>query len=138
MHSLSDFPALGSAAAALPVRSNAMAWSRTVAEAAALPDPGEAKPAAPRAAASTAVSRVAAATADRHARLAAIGTRCYDDGPLDYDGPEEGGYDEEGFGSSGTPVVPPGDEDDEYEEATGGELNANIAQIRRAGDHSDW
>jgi hypothetical protein len=133
MHSLSEFPALGTAAA-LPVRSNAMTWSRTVAEAAALPDPVTVS-AAPRAA-STVVSRDT--TADRHARLAAIGTRCYDDGPVDYDGPEEGGYNDEGFGPSGTPVVPPGDEDDEYEEATSGELNANIAQVRRAGDHSDW
>ncbi len=109
-----------------------MTWSRTVAEAAALPDPGEAKPAAAPRAASTAVSwdAAAAATAARRAHLAAIGTRCYDDGPVDYDGPEEGGYDDEGFGS--------GEEDNEYEEATGGELNANIAQVRRAGDHSDW
>jgi hypothetical protein len=63
--------------------------------------------------------------AEHRARLAAIGTRCFDDGPTDYDGPEEE-YD--GF------------EGEEYtgEDDGGTELNAELLNDRRAGDHSDW
>jgi hypothetical protein len=47
--------------------------------------------------------------------LSAIGTRCYDDGPEDYDGPEEG--------------------EEEEEES---EFNANLTSDRRRGDKGVW
>ena len=47
--------------------------------------------------------------------LSAIGTRCYDDGPEDYDGPEEG-----------------------EEEGEEGEFNANLTSDRRRGDKGVW
>ena len=66
-------------------------------------------------------------------RLANIGTRCFDDGPMDYTGPEEfddddgaGSYREEAHRVD-TPTAP-----------NDGELNANLAVSRRAGDKSDW
>jgi len=46
--------------------------------------------------------------------LSAIGTRCYDDGPEDYDGPEEG------------------------EEGEESEFNANLTSDRRRGDKGVW
>ena len=45
--------------------------------------------------------------------LSAIGTRCYDDGPEDYDGPEEGEEEEN-------------------------EFNANLTSDRRRGDKGVW
>jgi len=48
--------------------------------------------------------------------LSAIGTRCYDDGPEDYDGPEE-------------------DEEEGEEES---EFNANLTSDRRRGDKGVW
>jgi hypothetical protein len=59
-------------------------------------------------------------------RLAMIGTRCFDDGPADYDGPEE---DDDGAGSYC--------EERAYD-VEGDEFNAELAVSRRAGDNSDW
>ena len=109
-----------------------MSWSRTVAEAAARPDPAEVV--TPRAAtATTTVSwdAAAAVTRARHARLAAIGTFT-----SDHEEETSGGYDhEDGFEEdAATPAADHAEDEDD----AAYELNANIAQVRRAGDHSDW
>jgi hypothetical protein len=58
-----------------------------------------------------AVSAVGGAGGGR--ALSAIGTRCFDDGPEDYDGPEEG-------------------------EEEGEEFNAHLTSDRRRGDKGVW
>jgi hypothetical protein len=75
-------------------------------------------------------------------RLTHIGTRCFDDGPEDYNGPEENDY-ADGYGAddldegrTGTPVV--AGEPQEGTEEGADEHNADLARVRRAGDHTDW
>jgi hypothetical protein len=136
--SMSDFPTLGSASSAPVARATAptTTWSSL----AATRPVEEVTTAATATAGPTdeidatlsflrnrrkAPTHSATAAPSRTSRLAAIGTRCFDDGPTDYDGPEE---DDDGAGSYHVP---------EEGESTG-ELNADLAVTRRAGDKSDW
>ncbi len=64
--------------------------------------------------------------ADR-SRLSRIGNRCFDDGPEDYDGPEEDELFEDG---EGMPAYEMGSAEAEF--------NAHLAVVRRSGDKSDW
>lgn len=142
--SMTDFPTLGGAAAPRPMRKTTTAaapattWSQTIASATA-PAPSLRTPATDDLDSNLSFLRsrlpaaapVAAAT-QRRSRLANIGSRCFDDGPTDYTGPEEFD-DDDGAGSyheverrAGTPV------------AEEGEFNADLAVSRRAGDKSDW
>jgi hypothetical protein len=78
--------------------------------------------------------RLAAAEAERlrHARLAAIGTRCHDDGPEDYDGPEEN---DEDYVPAGTGTT------DDWADAAGGYEDGSgdsFSATRRRGDHGVW
>jgi hypothetical protein len=59
-------------------------------------------------------------------RRAQLGTRCYDNGPSDYNGPEEieDEYDE--------------GENDVEDEENAGEFNAHLAAARRRGDNGIW
>jgi hypothetical protein len=116
--SQTQFPALGGGgsgsslrAASTPTTTTTSSWSSAVRDT----PPSEAALAAEK------PTPKAETPAEHRARLAAIGTRCFDDGPTDYDGPEE---------------------EDEYDgfegEEYGTELNADLMSDRRAGDHSDW
>ncbi len=64
-------------------------------------------------------------------------TRCYDDGPEDYDGPEEGddalntGFMDEDDASEAEAEAEEGDEGN-------GEFNAELAAVRRRGDNGVW
>ena len=75
--------------------------------------------------------RQAAAEAERvrRARLAAIGTRCHDDGPEDYDGPDEEDYVPAGTGTT-----------DDWVDTSGGYTEAvdDHVAARRRGDHGVW
>lgn len=144
IRSMSEFPSLGgnpTAAAPAAQRPNAISWSSTVADMAVreAPTVTVATPQThPRGSIDADMAflrsryRLPDATATtRRSRLANIGTRCFDDGPVDYTGPEE--FDDDGAGSYheedhrvSTPT------------ATEGELNADLAVSRRAGDKSDW
>lgn len=142
IRSMSDFPTLGSSSAPPVGRSTAVSWSNTVASRIT---PAEDHPKETFTSSSatdevdatlsflrnrrqpSATAAVTAAAPSRTSRLAAIGTRCFDDGPTDYDGPEE---DDDGAGSYHVP--------EEGEEHGEGELNADLAVTRRAGDKSDW
>jgi hypothetical protein len=128
LSSMRDFPTLGGGSAARPTVVAAApelpSWARTVKEMAAREDAAEEEGPYLR-------RRPAMAAPPSHrSRLAMIGTRCFDDGPADYDAPEE---DDDGAGSyreerAGTPAY----------DAEGDELNAELAVTRRAGDKSDW
>jgi hypothetical protein len=72
-------------------------------------------------------------------RLASIPTHCYDDGPDDYDPPEEDDLDADAYGFAESyefrgydyeEPTPEKEEDDQY--------NANLFVDRRAGDKSNW
>jgi hypothetical protein len=67
----------------------------------------------------------------RRARLAAIGTRSFDDGPEDYDGPEEDEGD--GYVPAGT-----GTTDDWEEDASGNAMEEDQVATRRRGDKGVW
>lgn len=79
--------------------------------------------------------RLAAAEAERLrvARLAAIGTRCHDDGPEDYDGPEENDDDYVPAGTGTTDDW--ADTAGGYEDVSGGD---SYSATRRRGDHGVW
>lgn len=70
------------------------------------------------------------AESERRSRLAAIGTRCFDDGPEDYDGPDE---DEDTYVPAGTGTT------DDWEDASGDRVTEDdhIA-TRRRGDKGVW
>lgn len=131
LSSMRDFPTLGGGGTA---RSTVVAatpelpsWARTVKEMAAREDAVEEE--SPYLRRRPAMAAPVPASSHR-SRLAMIGTRCFDDGPADYDGPEE---DDDGAGSyredrTGTPIY----------DADGEEFNANLAVTRRAGDKSNW
>lgn len=70
-----------------------------------------------------------ATSAAHRARLSRIGNRSFDDGPEDYDGPEE---DELLEDSEGAPAY----EMDEAEAEA--EFNAHLAVVRRSGDAGVW
>jgi hypothetical protein len=103
-----EYPSLGSAAP-LP-KKTALNFAATAAAAAALPDPH-------------APAEEDFRNPEAMARRSRIGNRCWDDGPLDYDGPEE---DE----------MPPYEEGDE--EDPDAEYNANTVSDRRRGDNGIW
>lgn len=65
-------------------------------------------------------------------RLATIPTRCYDDGPDDYDPPEE----TDGYGFSTSYEYRDYEESAEADNSE--EFNAHLAVDRRAGDKSNW
>lgn len=71
------------------------------------------------------------AAAAHRARLAAIGTRCYDDGPEDYDGPEEN---DDGYVPAGTGTTDDWEDTAGYADASGGE---SYTAVRR-GDKGVW
>jgi hypothetical protein len=120
--SLESYPALGGRLTT-PVANRAMDYSRTVATMAQ-------REAEQKAAAEIEAAVIAERAALRHKRhmeqraamvLAPpryIGTRCFDDGPVDYDGPEE---DEEDDGYESPPPTM-----EEPEEADQGEFNAHL------------
>ena len=78
--------------------------------------------------------------------LANIPNRCYDDGPEDYDPPEDEGDDYSGvqhnYGYSGRDEEnqenQENQEQQEQQDEENNEFNANLAVNRRAGDKSDW
>jgi hypothetical protein len=78
--------------------------------------------------------RQAAAEAERaqRARLAAIGTRCHDDGPEDYDGPEEN---DEDYVPEGTGTTEDWADADGLHDASGGDA---YTATRRRGDKGVW
>lgn len=79
--------------------------------------------------------RLAAEEAERvrRARLAAIGTRSFDDGPEDYDGPEEDEGEGDGYVPAGT-----GTTDDWEEDASGNAVEEDQIATRRRGDKGVW
>jgi hypothetical protein len=107
------FPSLGSS---LPPRASLRLPSKE------LPPPPKlgawtavaAKPAAPVVMPKPEVSVADGGAGGGPRALSAIGTRCYDDGPEDYDGPDEGEEEEEG------------------------EFNAELTSNRRRGDKGVW
>ena len=70
------------------------------------------------------------AESERRNRLAAIGTRCFDDGPEDYDGPEEDEDDTYVPAGAGTT--------DDWEDASGDRVEDDHVAIRRRGDKGVW
>jgi hypothetical protein len=76
--------------------------------------------------------RLAAEEAERarRARLAAIGTRTFDDGPEDYDGPVEDEDDTYVPAGAGTT--------DDWEDASGGVIEEDQVAVRRRGDKGVW
>lgn len=104
-----EYPSLGIKVAPLP-KKTALNFAATAAAAAALPDPHAPEVDDFR-------------NPEAMARRSRIGNRCWDDGPLDYDGPEE---DE----------MPPYEEDGE--EDPDAEYNAGIVSDRRRGDNGVW
>lgn len=61
-------------------------------------------------------------------RRAQLGTRCYDNGPEDYNGPEEFNDDEDEYE----------EESEVNEDEDNGEFNAHLAETRRRGDKGIW
>ncbi len=119
-----SYPSLGGGAAAKP---STMNYGRVVAERAAL-DKLEAEAREMAAAASTSSFDWAPTGLSLGAakRRALIGTRCFDDGPEDYDGPEE---------DYGDNDIVSDDEEEDAPPAEGeGEYNADLAKTRRRGD----
>lgn len=104
-----EYPSLGAKKAAPLPKKTALNFAATAAAAAALPAP------------EPAVDDFR--NPEAMARRSRIGNRCWDDGPLDYDGPEE----EE---------MPPYEDDDE--ENPDAEYNAGIVSDRRRGDNGVW
>ena len=84
---------------------------------------------------------VSHAEIEHRRRLASIPTRCYDDGPDDYDPPEEDDLETDAYGCPtsyeyrGYDYERPDDREEDDEEE---EFNAQLAITRRAGDKSDW
>jgi hypothetical protein len=137
--STNAYPTLGAPAAGRPAARAAPAMDfRAVAAAAAAREDAtvSATAAADAYAHEYALRRQAAAAAEaerlRRSRLTAIGTRCHDDGPEDYDGPEEN--DEE--------YVPAGaGTTDDWADASGGYMEEAVddhVAARRRGDHGVW
>ncbi len=127
-----SYPSLGGgAAAAKPTTKPVMNYGRVVAERAALDKlEAEARELAAAAAATSSSFDWAPTGLSLGAakRRALIGTRCFDDGPEDYDGPEEDfGDNDVGNDSDYEDEAPP--EDD-----TAGEFNADLGATRRRGD----
>jgi hypothetical protein len=104
-----EYPSLGAKKVAPLPKKTALNFAATAAAAAALPAP------------EPAVDDFR--NPEAMARRSRIGNRCWDDGPLDYDGPEE---DE----------MPPYEDDDE--ENPDAEYNAGIVSDRRRGDNGVW
>ena len=71
------------------------------------------------------------AAAAHRSRLAAIGTRCHDDGPEDYDGPEEN---DEDYVPAGTGTTDDWEDTNGYADASGGETYTTV----RRGDKGVW
>ena len=105
-----EYPSLGAKKAAPLPKKTALNFAATAAAAAALPDPHAPEVDDFR-------------NPEAMARRSRIGNRCWDDGPLDYDGPEE---DE----------MPPYEEDGEDDPDA--EYNAGIVSDRRRGDNGVW
>jgi len=105
-----EYPSLGAKKAAPLPKKTALNFAATAAAAAALPDPHAPEVDDFR-------------NPEAMARRSRIGNRCWDDGPLDYDGPEE---DE-------MPPYEEGDEDD-----PDAEYNADTVSDRRRGDNGIW
>lgn len=68
-------------------------------------------------------------------RLAAIPTRCYDDGFDEAEPPEEEDCETDGYGYSANRGY---DYSEQAEEEESEEFNAHLAVSKRAGDNSDW
>jgi hypothetical protein len=123
----SAYPSLGAAASARP-HASTLNFGRTVAAMAAREKAEEEA----RAAAAAASLEYAGSYNDIYVpsamtRRRFIGTRCFDDGPEDYDGPEED------FGDDVS--VEDADDTEDAEEDNGtGEFNAELATTRRRGD----
>jgi hypothetical protein len=105
-----EYPSLGAKKTAPLPKKTALNFAATAAAAAALPDPH-------------APADEDFRNPEAMVRRSRIGNRCWDDGPLDYDGPEE---DE----------MPPYEEGDE--EDPDAEYNADTVSDRRRGDNGIW
>jgi hypothetical protein len=122
-----SYPSLGGGAAA--AKRSTMNYGRVVAERAALDKlEAEARELAAAAAATTSSFDWAPTGLSLGAakRRALIGTRCFDDGPEDYDGPEEDYGDNDVVSDDEEEDAPPAEGDGEY--------NADLGARRRRGD----
>jgi hypothetical protein len=125
LDSETSYPSLGGAAAARPYAST-LNFGRTVATMAAREKAEEEARAAAAAASLEYTSSSDAGWIPTHrSRRRFIGTRCFDDGPEDYDGPEE---------DFGDYMSDDGNEEEDGAEEGTGEFNAELAVTHRRGN----